>query len=144
MNLHFSNGQYVSVAAQGKFDVFKPQVSWNAAITGSVAVDGNFQFPAVHLGVPPPNGITFNFELYTPTIARLVPMKNERWNGFSATNATQGSKARLHQTEPPNAMPASWRCPGQPTDVVGNFFQLSTSGSPSVMAATIPALLILC
>jgi hypothetical protein len=71
-------------------------------------------------------------------------MKNERWNGFSATNATQGSKARLHQTEPPNAWPASWCCPGQPTDVVGNFFQLSTSGSPSVMAATIPALLILC
>jgi len=29
-------------------------------------------------------------------------------------NATQGSKVHLHQTEPPNALPASWRCPGQP------------------------------
>jgi hypothetical protein len=43
-------------------------------------------------------------------------------------------------TKHPNALPASWRCPGQPADVVWNFFQFSTSGSPSVMAATIPTM----
>ena len=54
-------------------------------------------------------------ELDTPTIGRAIPTKislakNKRWNGFSATNQV---KARLHQTEPPNALPASERCPGQ-------------------------------
>jgi hypothetical protein len=57
-------------------------------------------------------------ELYTPTIAREMPMKIERWNSFSATSATQGSKARLHQTEHPNALPASWRCPSEPSQNV--------------------------
>jgi hypothetical protein len=51
-------------------------------------------------------------------------------------------KIRPTQTKHPNAMPASERCPGQPMDVVGNFFQFSTSSSPSVMDATIPAMLI--
>jgi hypothetical protein len=27
-------------------------------------------------------------ELYTPTIAPVVPMKNRRWSSFSATNAS--------------------------------------------------------
>jgi hypothetical protein len=45
-------------------------------------------------------------ELDTPTIARLMPVKIERWYGFSATNEV---KARLHQTEPPNAMTACMR-----------------------------------
>jgi len=55
------------------------------------------------------------YELFArQPIAPLVPMTNKRWNGFSATDATQGSKARLHQTQPPNALPASERCPGQP------------------------------
>ena len=31
----------------------------------------------------------------------------------SVVNATQGSKVHLHQTEHPNALPASWHCPGQ-------------------------------
>jgi hypothetical protein len=79
----------------------------------------------------------FGIELYTPTIARMMPKKNRSWKGFSATNQV---KARLHLTEHPNALAASWRCPGQPVDVVGNFFQLSTSGSPSVMDATTPAM----
>src|ERR1039457_2115788 len=39
-------------------------------------------------------------------------MKIKRWNGFSATNEV---KARRHQTEPPNAMPASERCPDSPS-----------------------------
>src|ERR1035437_2160492 len=39
----------------------------------------------------------------------------QRWGSFSATNAPQnGAKDRLHQTEHPNALPASWRCPGSP------------------------------
>jgi hypothetical protein len=33
-------------------------------------------------------------ELDTPTIARVLPMKMERWNSFSATNASQ-SEAKL-------------------------------------------------
>jgi hypothetical protein len=32
-------------------------------------------------------------ELDTPTIARVMPMKIKRRSSFSATNATQGSKA---------------------------------------------------
>jgi len=65
---------------------------------------------------------------HTPFAPRIV---------VSATNQV---KARLHQTEPPNAMPTTERCPGHPMDIVGNFFQFSTSGSPSVMNATIPAM----
>ena len=51
-------------------------------------------------------------ELHTPTIAPEVPIKNKRWTGFSAMNATYGSKARLHQTKQPNGLPPSYRCPG--------------------------------
>jgi hypothetical protein len=42
-------------------------------------------------------------ELDAPTIAPAVPRKMKRRAAFSARNATQGSEARLHQTEPPNA-----------------------------------------
>ena len=87
-------------------------------------------------------------EPYTPTIARVMPMMIiKRWNGFSATNQV---KARLHQTEPPNALPASWRClsrssssakadPSQPR-MSWEVFSLATSSSFLVMAATIPAM----
>jgi hypothetical protein len=51
-----------------------------------------------------------------------MPMKIKHWTGFSATN---DEKARLHQTEHPSALPASWRCPGQPS-VVLEFFTLAT------------------
>ena len=44
------------------------------------------------------------FEPYVPTIARMMPLKIKRRNSFSATN---DEKARLHQTKPPNALPAS-------------------------------------
>jgi len=60
-----------------------------------------------------------SIELDTPTMARVMPMKIERWNGFSATNDEKGC---LHPTDPPslrfgairppNALPTSWRCPG--------------------------------
>jgi len=66
-------------------------------------------------------------------LAPLVPMKIKRWNGFSATNAV---KARLHQTEPPNALPTSERCPGQPR-MLYEVLSLTTPDSLSVMAATI-------
>ena len=75
-------------------------------------------------------------ELYTPTIAREMPMKNKRWDSFSATNQV---KARLHQTKPPNALPASERCPGQPS-AGWEVLSLSMRSSHSVMAATIPAM----
>jgi hypothetical protein len=39
MILHFENGQEVSIAEQGKFNVTKPQVSWVGTQPGSVAVD---------------------------------------------------------------------------------------------------------
>jgi hypothetical protein len=69
-------------------------------------------------------------ELGTPTMARVMPMKMERRAGlasqarhkmdapkkkFAARNvvsATNPVKARLHQTDPPNALPASRRSPG--------------------------------
>jgi hypothetical protein len=86
------------------------------------------------------DGKGIRIELYTPTIAREMPIKNKRWNNFSATNATQGNKARLHQTEHPNALPASWRCPGQPRQDVGNSFISVPARSSSVMDATAPAM----
>ena len=46
-----------------------------------------------------------------------------------------GRKAHLRQTEHPNALPASWHCPGQPKGVVGSS-SLSMPGSLSVMDAT--------
>jgi hypothetical protein len=54
-------------------------------------------------------------ELDAPTVARVMPIKIKRRDSFSVTNASQRKQARLHQTEPPNALPASWRCPGQPS-----------------------------
>ena len=75
-------------------------------------------------------------ELDTPTIAPVMPMKNKHWNGFSATN---DEKAFLHQTEPPNALPASERCPGQPS-ACWEVLSLYMRNSLSVMAATIPAM----
>ena len=54
------------------------------------------------------------YELYTPTIALVVPMNFERWDSFSVEHFSNRSKAHLRQTEHPNALPASWRCPGQP------------------------------
>jgi hypothetical protein len=76
------------------------------------------------------------FEPYEPTIARMVPLKIKRRNSFSATN---DEKARLHQTEPPNALPASWRCPSQPS-AWWEVLSLSMRNSLSVMTATIPAM----
>ena len=61
-----------------------------------------------------------------PTKICLAEIK--RWRGFSATNATQGSEARLHQTKHPNAMPASERCPGQLQEAVRKLFHFTTSG----------------
>jgi len=82
-------------------------------------------------------GVAVNdIELYTPTIAREMPMKNKRRDGFSVTNQV---KARLHQTEPPNALPASERCPGQPS-AGWEVLSLSMRSSLSVMAATIPTM----
>ena len=49
----------------------------------------------------------------------MLTIKNKRWNSFSVTN---DKKARLHQIEPPNALPASKRCPGQHKGVMGGFF----------------------
>ena len=64
---------------------------------------------------------------------------NKRWRGFSATNTTQGSEARLHPTEHPNAMPATERCPGQP-ETDWKLFHSACLRSPSVMDATMPAM----
>jgi hypothetical protein len=47
-------------------------------------------------------------------------------------------KARLPHTQHPNALPASWRCPGQPGAWFASVFHLSTPGSLSVMDATGP------
>jgi hypothetical protein len=62
--------------------------------------------------------------------------EKRRRNGFSAKN---DEKARLHQTEPPNAMPASERRPGQPR-LRWEIVSLCAAGSLSVMAATSPAM----
>ena len=49
------------------------------------------------------------------------------------------SEARLHQTEPPNALPASERCPGQPS-AWWEILSLGIRSSLSVMAATSPSM----
>jgi hypothetical protein len=49
MNLHFSNGQYVSVAAQGKFDILKPKVGWTGKQPGTIAVDNIYEYSGIHL-----------------------------------------------------------------------------------------------
>jgi hypothetical protein len=38
--------------------------------------------------------------------------------GLGYERSQWGREVRLRQTEPPNALPASWRCPGQLKDVV--------------------------
>jgi hypothetical protein len=64
-------------------------------------------------------------ELDTPTMARGMPTKIKRRAGFPAANQVKG---RLHQTEHPNAMPATERSPGQP-GVALEFF-ISPRGLP--------------
>jgi hypothetical protein len=82
------------------------------------------------------------FETYTPTIEKSVPIKLNAGTASHLRTLLRRSKDRLHQTEPPNALPASWRCSGQHKDALEGF-SLCASGSLSVMAATIPAMLIL-
>jgi len=74
-----------------------------------------------------------------------------RWTSFSATNASpERSKARLHQTQHPKALPASWRCLprrsgsakaglGQPGTLLGALSPWA-HGSLSIMDATRPAM----
>jgi len=67
----------------------------------------------------------------------------------SVTNAVYESKAHLHPTEPPNALPTSWHWfsrhshaaadPGQPRGLL-EAVSLSNPSSLSVMAATLPAM----
>jgi hypothetical protein len=79
-------------------------------------------------------------EPHTPTIAPAVP--TILWTLGQLLGCepfSKRKKARLHQTEQPNALPASWRCPGQP-GVLSEAISLSTPGSPSVLAATVPAM----
>ena len=79
-------------------------------------------------------------EPHTPTIAPMVPTIYERWGSFSATNASQ-SEAKLayirlnSQTPcpPRGAVPVNQGC-------CGRLFHSATPGSPSVMAATVPAM----
>src|SRR5665213_2228646 len=96
-------------------------------------------------------------ELYTSTIACEMPKKNtlEIGGAFQArdkfgcsyqtfasrivVSARNQVKARLHQTEHPNATPATERCPGQPRRPIGNSFISISAGSLSVIDATIPA-----
>jgi hypothetical protein len=61
-------------------------------------------------------------ELDTPTIARVVPMKIERWNGFSATNQVKARLLTLNRQTPcppRGAVPVNQAC-------LGRFFTLAT------------------
>jgi hypothetical protein len=71
---------------------------------------------------------------HTPTIARAVPAKNVwRWPSFSATNSPRRKESLPTQTQHPNALPASWHCPGQRKGVVSRgLFHLSPPSSLSV------------
>jgi hypothetical protein len=76
---------------------------------------------------------------YAPTIARVVPTRFTLAQLLGYERFPKRSKAHLRQTKQPNALPASWRCPGQPK-VSWEVLSLSTPGSLSVMAATVPAM----
>ena len=52
----------------------------------------------------------------------------------------QRRKARPPQTEQPNALPTSWRCPGEPGKDVGGCLTPFLPGRTSVMAATVPTM----
>ncbi len=78
-------------------------------------------------------------ELDTPTKDRPCRSNDGGRDSFSVRNASQRSKDHLRQTEQPNALPASWRCPGQP-GALWEDFSLATPGSFSVMDATAPAM----
>jgi hypothetical protein len=54
-------------------------------------------------------GLLLELNLYAPTKAPGVPMEMSAW---TASRLRTLREARLHQTEHPNALPASWRCPG--------------------------------
>jgi len=52
-------------------------------------------------------------ELHTPTNARVMPTYFMNAGAASRLRTLlKQSKARLLHTEQPNALPASWRCPG--------------------------------
>jgi len=74
--------------------------------------------------------------LYAPTIARRVPIK---MNAGTASRLRTIRKLAYFKTEPPNALPTSWRCPGQHKRVVGGSFTPNLN-SLSVMAATAQAM----
>ena len=56
-------------------------------------------------------------EPHTPTKARVMPTFLRR-NSFSVTNASRSKQSSPTQTKQPNALSASWRCPGQHKSVV--------------------------
>lgn len=68
------------------------------------------------------------FELYKPTIARAVPWKTAWALGWASRLRTTTSrrKARLHQTEHPNALHASWCCPVNLRALWEGFFTRNT------------------
>ena len=51
---------------------------------------------------------------------------NKLFSARIVVSATNEIKARQHQTELPNALPTSERCPGQPKDMVEDCFTLHT------------------
>jgi hypothetical protein len=63
-------------------------------------------------------GVAYLNELHTPTKARGMPTGRKRKKLLGYEPFAEGRKARLHQTEQPNAMPVSERCPGQRRGVV--------------------------
>ena len=128
--------RWVLTGLSGLGLVLSAYLSWHYLIGGTVIGCGggspcdqvlNSRWSSVG-GVLPVSGLAAGAYLamfgepYTPTNTGSVPTKNElatfptgnkRRPSFSVMNATQGSKVDLHQTEHPNALPASWHCPGQ-------------------------------
>jgi hypothetical protein len=51
---------------------------------------------------------------YAPTKARVVPTELNAGTASRLRTLLARSEAHLHLTEHPNAVPTSWRCPGQP------------------------------
>lgn len=87
-----------------------------------------------------PQALNFNGP-HTPTIARVMPKRIERWDSFSATNASP-SEAKLTYVRLNSQTPCPPRgaVPVNQGRGFASMFHLSTPGSLSVMAATVPAM----
>jgi len=87
---------------------------WTFAATNFPILSSYSAVAKDKLGRVSTNTVNVDLSTDTPTIARGMPRKMiRRWERLLGYERfSKRRKDRLHQTEHPNALPASWRCPG--------------------------------